>query len=46
MDFLDIFLIVKDENGKGMLKEDICSEVDIFMFEGIVNVIVKICYRI
>lgn len=37
MDFLDILLIVKDEDGKGMLKEDIWNEVDIFMFEGIVK---------
>lgn len=34
LDFLDILLTAKDEDGKGMSKEDIRSEVDTFMFEG------------
>lgn len=34
MDFLDILLTAKDEDGKGMSKEDIRNEVDTFMFEG------------
>lgn len=46
MDFFDNFLIVKDEDGKGMLKEDIWSKVDIFMFECIENVIVEIYKRL
>ncbi|XP_022342994.1 cytochrome P450 4F8-like [Crassostrea virginica] len=34
LDFLDILLTAKDEEGKGMSKEDIRNEVDTFMFEG------------
>lgn len=34
MDFLDILLTAKDEDGKGMSKEDIRNEVDTFMFGG------------
>lgn len=34
LDFLDIILIVIDEDGWGMFMEDICSEVDIFLFVG------------
>lgn len=33
-DFLDIFIIVRDENGKGLIVEEIWVEVDIFLFEG------------
>ena len=34
LDFLDILLTAKDEEGKGMSREDIRNEVDTFMFEG------------
>ncbi|XP_076097048.1 leukotriene-B4 omega-hydroxylase 3-like [Mytilus galloprovincialis] len=34
LDFLDILLSAKDENGIGMSKTDIRAEVDTFMFEG------------
>ena len=34
LDFLDILLTAKDENGEGMSLTDIRNEVDTFMFEG------------
>lgn len=34
LDFLDILLTAKDEDGQGMSMEDIRSEVDTFLFEG------------
>jgi cytochrome P450 len=35
LDFLDILLTAKDEDGNGMSMEDMRSEVDTFLFEGI-----------
>ena len=34
MDFLDILLTAKDENGKGLSPMEIRNEVDTFLFEG------------
>ncbi|XP_043941757.1 cytochrome P450 4B1-like [Protopterus annectens] len=34
LDFLDILLFARDEDGKGLSDKDICAEVDTFMFEG------------
>ena len=33
-DFLSILLTTTDENGKGLTNEEICNEVDTFVFEG------------
>ena len=33
-DFLSILLTTTDENGKGLTDEEICDEVDTFVFEG------------
>ena len=33
-DFLSILLTAKDENGRGLTDEEICDEVDTFVFEG------------
>jgi hypothetical protein len=37
LDFLDILLTAKDEDGNGMSMDDMRSEVDTFLFEGIIN---------
>uniref|UniRef100_A0A8C6FV90 Phylloquinone omega-hydroxylase CYP4F2-like n=1 Tax=Moschus moschiferus TaxID=68415 RepID=A0A8C6FV90_MOSMO len=34
LDFIDVLLLTKDEDGKGLSDEDICAEADTFMFEG------------
>ena len=34
LDFLDILLTAKDENGGGMSLTDVRNEVDTFLFEG------------
>lgn len=36
LDFFDILIIVKDENGEGLSDLDIRVEVDIFFFEGMI----------
>lgn len=47
LDFLDIFFMVKDENGVGFFDEEICNEVDIFLFEGRVFIIIILlkCFK-
>ncbi len=37
LDFLDILLTAKDEDGVGLSHEDIQAEVDTFLFEGILS---------
>lgn len=39
LDFLDILLTAKDGDGNGMSMEDMRSEVDTFLFEGMFVVI-------
>ena len=34
LDFLDILITAKDEDGKGLSDQDIRAEVDTFLFEG------------
>ena len=34
IDFLDILLLARDENGEGLTEQDIHDEVETFMFEG------------
>lgn len=34
LDFLDILLKAKDDQGKGLSRQEICDEVDTFVFEG------------
>lgn len=34
LDFLDILLNAKDDQGKGLSRQEICDEVDTFVFEG------------
>ena len=34
LDFLDILLTAKDENGEGLKPDEIRAEVDTFLFEG------------
>ena len=34
LDFLDILLTAKDENGEGLKADEIRAEVDTFLFEG------------
>lgn len=33
-DFLDVLLMAKDEDGKGLTDQEIQDEVDTFLFEG------------
>ena len=37
LDFLDILLTAKDDNGKGLSPLEIRNEVDTFLFEGTVE---------
>lgn len=37
IDFLDILLTAKDEEGRGLTRIDIRNEVDTFLFEGIID---------
>ena len=39
LDFLDILITARDENGKGLSRQEIQDEVDTFLFEGITNVL-------
>lgn len=36
LNFFDILIIVRDENGEGLSDLDIRVEVDIFLFEGMI----------
>nr|XP_039273233.1 cytochrome P450 4F2-like [Styela clava] len=46
LDFLDIMLLAKDDNGIGMSHQEICDEVDTFVFEGHDTVSSGICWII
>ncbi|XP_077968546.1 cytochrome P450 4F2-like [Styela clava] len=46
LDFLDIMLLAKDDNGIGMSHQKICDEVDTFVFEGHDTVSSGICWII
>ena len=37
MDFVDIILTAKDEQGAGLTRQEIRNEVDTFLFEGASN---------
>ncbi|XP_043767071.1 prostaglandin E2 omega-hydroxylase CYP4F21 isoform X3 [Cervus elaphus] len=39
LDFIDVLLLTKDEDGKGLSDEDIRAEADTFMFEGVICLI-------
>ena len=41
LDFLDILITAKDDNGVGLSDQDIRDEVDTFLFEGIISKTLK-----